>query len=216
MHIFCGMYLHLGLHVQIRLYYVLPYKEKISAQHSIGFILDRCIAYLGLTMPNLQKKRLLIFEIFNINKCTLFLEPTIYVFDLMGEKVDYTSKFVFGFQAPFHTVWGTCVRPSHIPDRVEHLMDIRGYYSPETRPDFWSTHLKFTHAPCCSKMGFYCISVCDPRPIAQSVPCVLDLTIGGRWFDPRIGQYSFRGLMIVIATGFILLSHRCPLFRQWL
>ena len=30
-------------------------------------------------MPNLQKKRLLIFEIFNIKKCTLlfFLEPSI-------------------------------------------------------------------------------------------------------------------------------------------
>ena len=71
-HISCDMYLHLGLHVQIRLYYVLPYKAKISVQHGIGFILDRCIVYLGLTMPNLQKKRLLIFEIFNIKKCTLF------------------------------------------------------------------------------------------------------------------------------------------------
>ena len=29
-------------------------------------------------MPNLQKKRLLIFEIYNIKKCTLFLEPSIY------------------------------------------------------------------------------------------------------------------------------------------
>ena len=67
------MYLRLGLHVQIGLYYVLPYKAKISAQHGIGFILDRCIAYLGLTMPNLPKKCLLIFEIFNIKKCTLFL-----------------------------------------------------------------------------------------------------------------------------------------------
>ena len=66
------MYLRLGLHVQIRLYYVLPYKAKISAEHSIGFILDRCIVYLGLTMPNLQKKRLLIFEIFNNKKFPLF------------------------------------------------------------------------------------------------------------------------------------------------
>ena len=68
----CDMYLRLGLHVQIKLYYVLPYKGKISTQHGIGFILDRCIVYLGLTMPNLKKKRLLIFEIFNIKKCTLF------------------------------------------------------------------------------------------------------------------------------------------------
>ena len=28
-------------------------------------------------MPNLQKKRQLIFDIFNIKKCTLFLEPSI-------------------------------------------------------------------------------------------------------------------------------------------
>ena len=69
----CDMYLRLGLHMQIRLHYVLSYKAKISAQHGIGFVLDRCIVYLGLTMPNLQKKRLLIFEIFNIKKCTLFL-----------------------------------------------------------------------------------------------------------------------------------------------
>ena len=65
-HISCDMYLRLGLHVQIRLYYILPDKAKISAQHRIGFILYRCIVYLGLTMPNLQKKRLQIFEIFNI------------------------------------------------------------------------------------------------------------------------------------------------------
>ena len=66
-HISCDMYLRLRLHVQIRLYYVLPYKAKISVLHGIGFILDRCIVYLGLTMPNLQ-----IFEIFNIKKSTLF------------------------------------------------------------------------------------------------------------------------------------------------
>ena len=74
----CDMYLRLGMHVKIRLYYVLPYKAKISAQHGIGLILDRCIVYLGLTRSNLQKKRLLIFEIFDIKKCTLFfLEPSI-------------------------------------------------------------------------------------------------------------------------------------------
>ena len=26
---------------------------------------------------------------------------------------------------------------------------------------------------------------------------------GGRWFDTRLGQYSFRELMMLIATGFI-------------
>ena len=35
---------------------------------------------------------------------------------------------------------------------------------------------------------------------------VADLKTEGRWFDPRLGQHSFRGLMIVIATGFIRLS----------
>ena len=76
-HISCDMYLRLGLPFQIRLYCVLPYKAKLSAQHGIGFILDRCIVYLGLTMPNSQKKRLLIFEILNIKTCTLYLEPSI-------------------------------------------------------------------------------------------------------------------------------------------
>ena len=32
------------------------------------------------------------------------------------------------------------------------------------------------------------------------------LRTGGRLFDPWLGQYSFLGLMIVIATGFIPLS----------
>ena len=33
-----------------------------------------------------------------------------------------------------------------------------------------------------------------------------DLRTGGRWFNPHLGQYSFRGLIIVIVTGFIPLS----------
>ena len=37
----------------------------------------------------------------------------------------------------------------------------------------------------------------------SSVGRVADLRTGGRGFDPQLGQYSFRGLMIVIATGFI-------------
>ena len=40
----------------------------------------------------------------------------------------------------------------------------------------------------------------------SSVGSVADLRTGGRWFDLRLGQYFFRGLMKVIATGFILLS----------
>ena len=52
----------------------------------IGFILDQCIVYLGLTMPNLQKKRLLIFEIFNIKKCTLSF-GTVYIKDTILKSV---------------------------------------------------------------------------------------------------------------------------------
>ena len=40
----------------------------------------------------------------------------------------------------------------------------------------------------------------------SSVGSVQDLRTRGRWFDPRLGQYSFRGLMIVIATVVIPLS----------
>ena len=40
----------------------------------------------------------------------------------------------------------------------------------------------------------------------SSVGSVAGLRTGGRRFDLRLGQYSFRGWMIVIATGFIPLS----------
>ena len=40
----------------------------------------------------------------------------------------------------------------------------------------------------------------------SSVASVQDLGTGGRWLDPRLGQYSFRELMIVVATGLISLS----------
>ena len=36
-----------------------------------------------------------------------------------------------------------------------------------------------------------------------------NLRTGGRWFDPRLDQYFFRGLVIVISTLF--LPHCCPL-----
>ena len=44
---------------------------------------------------------------------------------------------------------------------------------------------------------------------------IVDLRTGGLWFDSRLGQYSFHGLMIVIATGFIPLSP-LSVVRQWL
>ena len=40
----------------------------------------------------------------------------------------------------------------------------------------------------------------------SSVGSIVDLRTGGCWFDPRLGQYSFQGLMIVIAIRFIPLS----------
>ena len=101
-HISCDMYLRLGLHVQIRLYYVLPYKAKSSVQQCIGFILDRYIVYLRLIMPNLQKKRLLIFEIFNIKRCTLSF-VTDYSFNIfyVSNKVFWPTKHKFQTWAIF-------------------------------------------------------------------------------------------------------------------
>ena len=37
----------------------------------------------------------------------------------------------------------------------------------------------------------------EPQCSVGSLTCTY-LRTGGRWFDPRFGQYSFRGLMIVI------------------
>ena len=39
-----------------------------------------------------------------------------------------------------------------------------------------------------------------------SVGSIADLRSESRWFDTWLGQYSFQGLMIVIATAFIPLS----------
>ena len=44
------------------------------------------------------------------------------------------------------------------------------------------------------------------KVIAESLSAVgsaQDLRTGGRWLDPRHGQYPFRGFMIVILTGFV-------------
>ena len=43
----------------------------------------------------------------------------------------------------------------------------------------------------------------EPHSLVGSIQ---DLRRGGRMFDLRLGQYHFRGFMIVIATGFIPLS----------
>ena len=37
----------------------------------------------------------------------------------------------------------------------------------------------------------------------SSVDGVADLRTGGRWFDLRLGKYSFQGLIMVNATGFV-------------
>ena len=56
--------------------------------------------------------------------------------------------------------------------------------------------------------GFIVSSRCSiPRAEPySSVGSVAYLRTGGRWFVPRLDQHSFRGLMISIETGFILLS----------
>ena len=40
----------------------------------------------------------------------------------------------------------------------------------------------------------------------SSVSNIADLRTGGHWFVPPLSQYTFRGLMITIATGFIPFS----------
>ena len=52
----------------------------------------------------------------------------------------------------------------------------------------------------------YKILMFKPEPPTVYVGSVANLKKGGCWFDSRLGQYSFRGLKIVIATGFIPLS----------
>ena len=57
------------------------------------------------------------------------------------------------------------------------------------------------------KLSTGMVPVFPPSPIAQSVALwTLVFRTGGRWFDPRLGQYPFQGLKIVIATRFISLS----------
>ena len=49
-----------------------------------------------------------------------------------------------------------------------------------------------------------CLVICaEPH---SSVDSAHDLRTGGRLFDPRVSQYSVRGLTIVTAKGFIPLS----------
>ena len=43
-------------------------------------------------MPNLQKKRLIIFEIFNIKKCTLFLEPSIVYSSIVNDFIPFKTS----------------------------------------------------------------------------------------------------------------------------
>ena len=62
-----------------------------------------------------------------------------------------------------------------------------------------------------------CLSVSLSLSLSLSLSClyaephglrgsVADSKTGGRWFDPRLAQYSFRELMIVITPEFIPLS----------
>ena len=54
-----------------------------------------------------------------------------------------------------------------------------------------------------SKLYAFQFHRAEPHSLVGSVA---DRRPRGRWFDPRLDQYSFHGLMIVIATGFIPLS----------
>ena len=57
-----------------------------------------------------------------------------------------------------------------------------------------------------SLLEFICPILPEPAEPHSSVGRVADLRTGDCWFDSRLGQYSFKGLKIVIETGFILLS----------
>ena len=46
------------------------------------------------------------------------------------------------------------------------------------------------------------ISIDSAKP-HSSVGKIANFRTGGNWFDPQLSQYSFQGLMIVIATGLI-------------
>ena len=61
---------------------------------------------------------------------------------------------------------------------------------------------------------FFHLRVAEPH---SSVGSVADLRTRGRWFDPRLSQYPFRGLLIVIATTCILLSPLSvvPIMVMW-
>ena len=54
--------------------------------------------------------------------------------------------------------------------------------------------------------NYLSLVLCKSAEPHSSVGSNADLRRGGGWFDPLLGQYSFQGLMIVIATGFISLS----------
>ena len=61
------------------------------------------------------------------------------------------------------------------------------------------------HLPIFTGLAEQKIVYCLPHNVWFSQLWV-DLRTTGRWFDPRLGQYSFLGLLIVIVTGFIPLS----------
>ena len=47
------------------------------------------------------------------------------------------------------------------------------------------------------KFSLFLFQTTEPHSLVGSVA---DLRTGGCWFGPQVGQYSFQGLMIVIAT----------------
>ena len=55
-------------------------------------------------------------------------------------------------------------------------------------------------------LKFFISSLDKYKILTEPHSLVADFRIEGRWFEPWLCQYSFRGLMVVIATGFIPLS----------
>ena len=73
---------------------------------------------------------------------------------------------------------------------------------------FWDIiHIIFNYKYAELRVAICTCQISNPLPSPCSlVGSVYDLRKRGRWFDPRLGQYSFRGFMIDTTTGFIPLS----------
>ena len=117
-HISRDMYLRLGLHVQIRLYYVLPCKAKISAQHGIGFFIGSMYCVLRTNHAKFAKETSANFRNINIKKCTPFF-GTKYILKLARAKCIHGGQCMRRGQNTF--IRWDWVSPKKILKSLSHL-----------------------------------------------------------------------------------------------